>query len=435
MTAELEFHAGGATVDVVEAAWTEVLGELATPGAPVHDECDTRELDPALTGPRPVEAEVTTRHHSTGTAILVTLGTNIVWWELEGLWRDVVRPRLMARSGVEPGEVVSSRGPVPATTDWPSHDDPMEVALAARVALLSASGLHPDDKPSPEQDQLASFIMWATDVGLVDGRGFGEFLEDAQRRIADDVGRHANVRTALPDAAAALQDARPIDVVAELYGKLAQFAAAEYARPELARLPLERFVVDPGTRPERVSAAVPDSRSKVMLTLDTGFDLFALALLPRVLVHELVGHAGAGHPTNGPHSTTQLFEEGFMDVTSEVLLLRWLEDTALHDLAPAGHVSAGLVHRYHTRLYALRAGRDAWTACRIAVGRDLARRPGAPRTAEATTAQATLQLNATGDDIRDKDEFVDLARRGRARTLARFVGLTREEIAAEDVVA
>jgi hypothetical protein len=311
----------------------------------------------------------------------------------------------------------------------------MEVALAARIALLSASGLHPDDKPTPEQDQLASFIMWATDVELVDGRGFGEFLEDAQRRVADDVRRRTNVRTALPDATAALQDARPVDVVAEIYGKLAQFAAAEYARPELARLPLERVVVDPGTRPERVSAAVPDSRSKVMLTLDTGFDLVALALLPRVLAHELVCHAGAGHPSTGPLSTTQLFEEGFMDVTSEVLLLRWLEDTGLHDLAPAGHVAAGLVHRYHTRPYALRAGREAWTLCRIAVGRDLGRRPGGPRTAETATVQGTLQLNATGDDIRDKDEVVDRVRQGRSHQVERFVRLTRDEITAEDVIA
>jgi len=323
---------------------------------------------------------------------------------------------------------------------WPNDDDPWQVAVAVRIALFDASRLFPSSQPSKEHAQLANYIVWSTDAEEVYGRGFAELLTDAQRQIERDLQAHPKVAQALPDETTGLRCADPVDVVGDLYEGLRRLTADAYGRPGIAGLPLDRFVVAAGDRQNHVTGRVPASRSRVMLKLDLGLDLTSFSRVAWVLAHELVCHVAAGH--TGEHgqgddiSKRQFFEEGFMNRTAATLLMRWRELETMAGLVPAGHLSVTEVFAQHSRPEAMEAGRAAWQECRVAVGRDLRRRrlPLADA-AEAITADATLVLNLSDDDIRRKDRFVSRARNGNVDKLSKFVQLTKGKVTPRDVFA
>jgi len=104
MQAELEFHVGDVTTDMVEIVWKEAREELMTPGAPIH-----RELGSGAPDVRQLSMEeivVEERHHDLGTTILVTVTGVIVEETLKWLWEHVLRPRLKRRFGSDTGEQV-----------------------------------------------------------------------------------------------------------------------------------------------------------------------------------------------------------------------------------------------------------------------------------------------------------------------------------------
>src|SRR2546423_30605 len=86
------------------------------------------------------------------------------------------------------------------TPPWPG-EDPAAIAFATRVVLLmEATRTCILGSISPDQEEMLMLLQLATDMRLVRGRSFAEFLEATNIRLAQDVDNHG-----LEDAAATLE--------------------------------------------------------------------------------------------------------------------------------------------------------------------------------------------------------------------------------------
>ncbi|HEY6780585.1 MAG TPA: hypothetical protein VI111_06490 [Thermoleophilaceae bacterium] len=303
----------------------------------------------------------------------------------------------------------------------------MEIAIAARIVMLSAAS-HTCSvaEPTEIQDKLLKLVDATTHPSHVEGRPFPGFLKSAVESFCDQAESQivgADVGATV-DAVAACE---PRDVVGEMYEDLRQLVAKVYdeALGDPIEVPLVRNVLPeaPAERAFRVSGHVPPHRKYVTLNLYVrGFDLGALALLPRILAHELICHVGARHVgtwTQKPDPDCRaFFSDGFMDCAVWHLLMTWLEGDALSSITPVGHLTEVDVPYSFLRPHAFRAGRAAWSNCGTATNARLRDDSSFdPRTAailraaaENAVADTALHLNACDCSIERKDRFVHLAR-------------------------
>ena len=125
----------------------------------------------------------------------------------------------------------------------------MAVALAAKIAMLAAASRTCAVEPSSQdQRDLLEQVAAVTALKHVNGRPFDEFLGDAKERLAT---RAVEERLDSGRAAATLSDiadARPVDIIGDLYPELVRLAADLYEPVLGERIdpPLERDVLEYG---------------------------------------------------------------------------------------------------------------------------------------------------------------------------------------------
>jgi hypothetical protein len=313
----------------------------------------------------------------------------------------------------------------PAT--WP-RNTPSEIAIATRIAMLSAaSRTCPLTGRTEDQDALLELLRMGTRPDRVEGRSFPQFLASAVERIR----RLAETEIADPDAVEQtltdIDACEPQDLIGYMYAHLMQLASEVYCEVLGGSLdvPLDRAVLPqaPMDYPFHVAGKALPGGSVVMLNLYVaGFDLRALALVPRILAHELVCHIGAGHAGIWKRTPVPdfraFFSDGFMDCAAWRLLLMWLEDGALPDVTPVGHLSEAEVPYAYRRPDVFTAGQGAWSNCRRATNArlrgDPALDPGDAAlwraSCEEAVIGAALRLNVCDCHIEPKDRFVHRAR-------------------------
>ncbi len=271
---------------------------------------------------------------------------------------------------------------------------------------------------------MLELVHASTSPDWVDGRSFPEFIENAQERIGrlskDAIANPSAIEQTLADIYAA----EPRDPIGETYTSLLQLTSELYhgllEEPLNASLQLEVLPQAPSGYPCNVSGGVADRSNEVMLTIyEAGFDLYALALVPRVLVHELVCHIGARHVGVWERTPKPdfrwFFSDGFMDCAAWKLLLTWLDGVSIADLTPVGHLSEADVPYASLRPDAFRAGKGAWSNCERATRLRIDPAPNGDRAqrraaSEDAVIRAAVRLNAWEHDIQPKDRFVHLAR-------------------------
>jgi hypothetical protein len=333
---------------------------------------------------------------------------------------------------------ISSSGPSTKLTGaWPKTV-PLEIALAARIVMLSAaSRTCPLDGRTEDQDMLLDLIRLGTRPMHVEGQSFSEFLSSAVAHLEKLVKTEISDVGAVEETLVDIQACKPQDIVGATYTRLAELASEVYAPilDEPLAVPLKRTILEraPKDHPFHVTGQVPGSRKIVMLNLyAAGFDLRSLALVPRILAHELVCHVAARH--TGMWAETPIpdfrafFSDGFMDCAAWQLLLMWLEDGELLEATPVGHLTESDIPYAYKRPEAFSAARGAWGNCHKATGTRLAdEKSGDPadmarRRAyrEGNVITAALRLNACAYHIEPKDRFVHLARKSRSLAIERF---------------
>jgi hypothetical protein len=317
----------------------------------------------------------------------------------------------------------------PATWDeWPG-DDPAAIALAARIVLLSeASKTCHLDNSTAEQVDLLSLIGIATDLRCVRGQAFDEFLASAKTRLQD-----AAVGLGLEDAVGRTLEhigaGPPVDMVGELFDDLVGLVSTIYEEPlggERLNPRLVRQTIAGGSgRPNAVRGKVRRRSNVVELVFHLqGFDLTSLALIPRILTHELICHIGArdtGRWRDKPvPDVRDYFPDGFMDRAAWILLLRWLHVQSFRNVTPVGHLSVTELEYSCDKREAFKAGIVAFNNCVVrtsahvpaSTGNALDRDADIRGRSENATIRAALELNAYGRDIQSKDWFVHHARDG-----------------------
>jgi len=333
------------------------------------------------------------------------------------------------------------------TPEWP-RDDPVEIAFAAKVVMLAAaSRTCAVDPPSQDQRDLLDEVSRVTARRHVQGRSFREFLDDAKGRLRR---RASEEHFDDGSAAATLDDigvAEPVDLIGALYGDLVRLASDVLA-PALGEPidpPLIRQVLEhgPANRPFPFEGRVPASRGRVMLSLYLArFDLRSLALLPYVLVHELVCHVGARATLAGDYppdtDIRMFFADGFMDRVAWSLLVLWMDSGALVHDVPVGHLAESDIEYASRRPAAFRAGRAAWSNCTGALSgrlreerenRDslsLSDLAAVRADAQGRAIEAALRLNACACGVAEKDAFVDMARSNDASATGTFADVARQ---------
>lgn len=323
---------------------------------------------------------------------------------------------------------------------WPA-EDPLEIALAARVAMLAAASRSCIlDGQSPAEEDVLDLIRRFTNVDKVEGRSFPDFLAAAidQMRYAEKtlISDRIVVARTLDD----VYGCEPRDVIGEIFGELVELASVTYngVLSETLNVPLNRFVEFEGPKENgfHVAGGVPESRRYVALCLYARrFDLRSLALVPRILAHELICHIGARHskPWLRPPDPDirSFFSDGFMDCAAWRLLIQWIGTGALAGFTTAGHLSEAEGPYAARRPPVFEAGRGAWANCDAATkgrmldgmapsGGDVARLRGE---AEDAVMRAALELNGAVVPIEPKDRFAYWARKGMNEAANLFVDL------------
>jgi hypothetical protein len=305
------------------------------------------------------------------------------------------------------------------TQAWPGEDQ-AAVALAARVVMLSAASrtchLRSTTK---DQDDLLRLVALATDTRTVGGESFPVFLESAKRRLstsARDFALAPLQRQALADIAGC----RPVDMIGELFDHLVRLASEVYQRALAPTLSRESMLGKPGDRPP-VRGQVRRRGNEVGLVLYVEqFDLRSLALIPRILAHEIICHIAARDTGRWRQAPTpdirDYFPDGFMDRAAWFLLQGWISIEALPKVTPVGQLTVADLQYTCDKPEAFQAGIEAWENCvsRTAVS---AWPPPACATdhavirarSENASVGAALRLNAHCEDICRKDAFVSHA--------------------------
>jgi hypothetical protein len=316
--------------------------------------------------------------------------------------------------------------------DWPG-EDARAIALAARVVLLTqASRTCSLSSPTEDERDLLSLIGLASDLRLVRGRSFSEFLDFTKRKVArdaDDAGLD-EVGPALEAIAAAV----PADPIGELYAELVSLASAAYAPALVEPLDpaLRRSVLDTEahTREVAVRGGVRRFGNEVELIVHLPcFDASSLVLVPRILSHELICHVAAsdvGHwPETPVPDVRTYFSEGFMDRAAWRLLASWVDGGELATAFPLDQLSGTELEAAADRPIVFKAGRRAFDNCMAKTTDEVKRRVAVCSTAhwavrtqsEEASIRAALRMNTCRSDIASKDWFVHFARsdeRGKA---------------------
>jgi hypothetical protein len=320
-------------------------------------------------------------------------------------------------------------------SDWPG-EDPAAIALAARIVMLSAASRTCIlDTCSAEQQQLLSLLQMTTDIRLVRGRSFPEFLAAAQRHLGADAANYGleTVADTLEDIAAS----EPVDLVGDLYRSLVELASEVYEQPLGQRLnpTLCRTVRATGPHQREIAvrgAARRRSNEVELLVFLSGFDLAALALVPRILAHELICHIGARHTgdwADTPEPDVRAyFSDGFMDRAAWRLLTTWLDAGAIPNSTPLGQLTDKELEYSARRPLAFKAGMRAFDNCLSKTTEQVKRRLAQGPTSWAQVAslsedasiRAAVRLNACGSHIVNKDWFVHFARGEERKKAASF---------------
>jgi hypothetical protein len=328
-------------------------------------------------------------------------------------------------------------------SSWPG-EDPAAISLATRVVLLTAATATCNlGSYSPDQRELLALVQMATDMRLVRGRPFSEFLEAAKRQLARDVASHG-----LEDAAKTLADierCKPADPIGDLYDRLVDLASDAYAESlsEALNPTLHRTVLgtEPHLREVPVRGGVRKYANEVELLIHLPrFDLAGLTLVPRILAHELICHIAARHTGNWVDTPVPdvrtFFSEGFMDRAAWRLFMTWLDAGELPTTLPLEQLSGTELEDSADRPMVFRAGRRAFDNCLAKTTEHMRRHlAGGPTMAaqlravsEDASIRAALRMNTCPSHIMNKDWFVHFAR-GDERAKAASFGF----VAAEDV--
>jgi hypothetical protein len=340
--------------------------------------------------------------------------------------------------------------PIP---DWPGQD-PVAIAIAAKIAMLAAASRTCAAEPSSQdQRDLLEEVGKVTARKHVGGKEFPEFLADAKVRLETRAHEErldsGPVGETLNDI---LAGAKPVDIVGALYADLVHLASevCKDALGERFNPRLEREVLEDGPdRPFPFRGGVPASRTYVSLVLYAAdFDLRSLALIPYVLTHELVCHIGArhiGHGKRAPDPAIRMFfSDGFMDRVAWLLLMLWIDSKQLEHDVPVGHLAESDVEYASRRPHAFRAGRAAWSNCTAALSarmhedvatseRAVSAIPAMRQAAEiqssavARSIETALRLNACASGIAEKDEFVETARASGGWITGLFADVARRQ--------
>jgi hypothetical protein len=313
-------------------------------------------------------------------------------------------------------------------TDWPG-DDPSAIALAARIAMLSAAAQTcPVSDLSPDEALLMALILKATSTANVNGHSFAEFLSSAKETVTNAV-TDIELATLSPGTLLNIETCRAEDLIGAIFSELVVFSSRFYESVcgEGFNPSLKRQVVRDSSRTRRfVAGAVPSKRDEVYLILYSGFDLAALALTPYILAHELICHVGARHSglwERAPDPDVRdYFSDGFMDRAARYLLMTWLHELSV--LTPAGHLAEEDISYESERPHIFRAGAAAWRNCEVEL-RSRLRGRRQPGTSVATdlASRGAISLNASPEDVTGKDRFVYFARTNRPNILAAFASL------------
>jgi hypothetical protein len=318
---------------------------------------------------------------------------------------------------------------MPHSSAWPSDDDPAAIAVAARIVMLSAASrtchLASCNKP---QETLLSLIPEVTELEQVRGQTFPTFLASAKARL-HKVARALGIDGAVSETLADIIACPPTDVVGTVFDRLVDLASEAYEQPLMGQrlepvFSRQTLCGKPYDRPLAVRGRVL-RRSKVveMVMYLDGFDLAALALIPRILAHELVCHIAA-RDTPGvrrdaaPSPFRDYFPDGFMDRAAWILLLRWLHGGAFPNVTPVGHLSVKELEYSAEKAKAFKAGIVAFDNCVVrtsahvqpAETMDMDRYAYIRAVSEDKSIRAALALNACDEDIQRKDLFVHEAR-------------------------
>jgi hypothetical protein len=283
--------------------------------------------------------------------------------------------------------------------------------LAAVAATCPLSGR------SVDQENLLRLIATVTEPRRAVRKSFCVFLAEAQEvftagaeiQILDDAVRSG--------AVAAIAACSGVDLIGQVYERLVALVNELYAPVlgESLEPGLEVKAVARSKHKFHISGVVPPSRATVQLVLSSGFDLTSLALVPRVIAHELVCHIGArdtgGWTRESQREVQFYFSDGMMDRTAELLLSEWIQAGELSGMAIAGHLAEAQVPWAYTRPQAFDAGRAAHANCVAAVHQRLRAADRVPGGAALErTITGALALNASACGLPAKDRFADQAR-------------------------
>jgi hypothetical protein len=322
---------------------------------------------------------------------------------------------------------------MPATTTWP--ETAKDVAFATRVVLLTAAARTCKvGSCSPEQKQVLGLVQEWTDDRYTHGKAFPQFLDQTKQRVVRDAENREleAVATTIADIGAA----QPCDPIATVYARLLELAGEAYAATPLER-PLDPelirnvLLVEPDDVVVRGGVRKYENKVELMVYLRR-FDLEALTLVPRILAHELICHAGArdtgAWPPHPDLDVRAYFTEGFMDRAAWRLFSIWREDGHLQSELALEQLSGTEFDASADRPDVFPAGRSAFERCyamtkehmNLRLEGDLARQWHVRRDCEQAAIRAALWMNTCRSDVTRKDRFAHYARVDERAKAAKF---------------
>jgi hypothetical protein len=318
-----------------------------------------------------------------------------------------------------------------ATSDWPGESQ-SDIAFATRVALLSeASKTCFLGSDSRKQRDLLDLIRMASEHENAQGLTFREFLAQAKRDVAAGARRY-KLADELTAELRNIRNAQPVDLIGGLFDRLVQLASRVYERPLNPKLTREVIATGEFRRKKLIEGKVlRDSNEVNLLIYSSGFDLDALALVPRVLAHELVCHVGADYTgvwgKRPKPDVREYFSDGFMDRATWELFCGWSRVGWLPKVSAAGQLTVKEWRYSAERPKAFNAGATAFDNCVTKTSEHLPQPDPDEIGAFAVHAHAdaleaslrtALRMNACPSHIKGKDWFVHYAR-GEERNLAK----------------
>ena len=211
------------------------------------------------------------------------------------------------------------------------------------------------------------------------------------------------------------------------------YAATPLDKPLNPGLRRNVLLTEPHIRDVAVRGGVRKYENEVELMVHLRqFDLKALNLVPRILAHELICHAGArGTGAWGPRPKPDVrayFTEGFMDRAAWRLFMIWWEDGDLQTELSLEQLSGKELDNSAERPDVFPAGRSAFDKCFAKTTEHMKRRveggPATPklvrRDSEEATIRAALRMNTCLSDVTKKDRFAHYARADERAKAATF---------------